>query len=163
MEPITVPTSIEFIALRLGTAVLLGGAIGFNRELLQKPAGLQTHSLVALGTALVSLTSLQLTIDSSIGDSGSISRVIQGLVAGVGFIGAGVIIHRGQSTEVVGLTTAASIWLVSAIGIAVGLGLWRTALIATGLSLAILIVGGALDRVIERAQNGKPQPTGKEG
>lgn len=159
MEPITIPTSLGIVFLRLATAVLLGAAIGFNRELLHKPAGLQTHSLVALGTALVSLTSLQLTSDTTIGDSGSVSRVIQGLVAGVGFIGAGVIIHRGQSTEVHGLTTAASIWLVSAIGIAVGLGLWRMALVATGLSLTILIVGRAVDRLISRAREKADEET----
>ena len=96
-------------------------------------------------------------------DTGAVSRVIQGLVAGVGFIGAGVIIHRGHPTAVIGLTTAASIWVVAAMGIAVGLGLWRTALVATGMSLAILIVGGATDRMIQKNLDSEGQKQEDEG
>jgi putative Mg2+ transporter-C (MgtC) family protein len=165
MDTITVPSGTGFILMRLGLAVLLGAAIGFNRELLRKPAGLQTHSLVALGAALVSLTSLQLTSLDGVQDTSAVSRAIQGLVAGVGFIGAGVIIHRGHPTAVIGLTTAASIWVVAAMGIAVGLGLWRTALVATGLSLGILIVGGAADQLIQKNLNAggkKPEEDGEK-
>ncbi len=153
MEIITVPTTMNAVVLRLGLAVLFGAVIGFNRELHRKRAGLQTHSLVALGAALMSLTSLQLV--SSIGDTSAVSRVIQGLVAGVGFIGGGVILHRDDSKGVYGLTTAASIWVVAAMGTTVGLGLWRTALAAVGLSLGILIVGRAIDRLLQSHRDGK--------
>jgi putative Mg2+ transporter-C (MgtC) family protein len=132
------------LAGRLSLAVALGGFIGLNRELRQKPAGLRTHSMVALGAALV--TTLGTLLTGPVGDQATLGRVVQGLLAGIGFLGAGVILHRDDSRGVHGLTTAASLWVVAAIGIGVGAGLWEAAAIACGLALLVLAVGGPIDR-----------------
>src|SRR5262245_21716262 len=105
MESITVPTNLILGILRLALAALCGAAIGFDREVKQKPAGLRTHALVALGSALASLTSLYLSPLAGEPDTGAVSRVIQGLVAGIGFVGGGVILRLEDSKEVRGLTT----------------------------------------------------------
>ena len=159
MEAVFLPETVVAMIARMALAILLGAAIGINRELLRKPAGLQTHSLVSLGSALIAITSLQLT--KSLDDAAAVSRVMQGLVAGVGFIGGGVILHRPDKKDVHGLTTAASVWVVAAVGAAVGLGLWRTAVIAVGMSLAILIVFGSIDNWLEQKQF-KLQPKSSE-
>lgn len=149
MDAITVPQSIWEIAGRLGLAVLLGAAVGINREWQQKPAGLRTHALVALGGALFTLIGLLLAPD----DPSATSRILQGITAGIGFIGAGVILRRPDIQDVQGLTTAAAIWLVVAIGVAVGAGLWRTSLVALALGLLVLIAGEAIDRWLHREKN----------
>lgn len=148
MEQVTSPDSVIESILRLGLAILLGAAIGINRELLRKPAGLQTHSLVALGSALIAIVSVQLA--ESLDDESAVGRTIQGLIAGIGFIGGGVIMHRRDSQGVYGLTTAASIWVVAGMGTAVGLGLWRLAMVAVGMSLGILIVFGSIDHWLQK-------------
>src|SRR6476661_5314755 len=109
IAPETMPTWSE-VMLRLVAATVIGGAIGLNRELTKKPAGLRTHALVALGAALATVSALQLggVAGGSHGDAAS--RVIQGIVAGIGFIGGGVILHT-DGRNVVGLTTAATIWV----------------------------------------------------
>lgn len=145
MDTISVPQSTWEIVGRLGMATLFGAVIGVNREWQGKPAGLRTHSLVALGGALLTVTGLLLTDDAS-----SPARVVQGITAGVGFIGAGVILRRPEKQDVQGLTTAAAVWVVSAIGVAVGAGLWRTSLAAVGLAFVILVVGEAIDRWLHR-------------
>jgi putative Mg2+ transporter-C (MgtC) family protein len=150
MDAISAPTDLVSLALRLLVGTLLGGVIGLNRELLQKPAGLRTHALVSLGAALVALTSL-LIADAPGDDGGAPGRIVQGVFAGIGFIGGGVILHRRQR-EVHGLTTAASIWMVAAVGTAVGFGLWRSAIIATALTLIVLVLGGPVDRVVRKAK-----------
>jgi putative Mg2+ transporter-C (MgtC) family protein len=142
MDAITAPTSTWEIVGRLALATLVGAAIGINREWEGKPAGLRTHALVALGGALFTVIGLML----GPGDESAASRILQGITAGVGFIGAGVIMRRPKANDVQGLTTAAAIWVVAAIGVAVGAGLWRTSLIALGLGLFVLIVGEAIDR-----------------
>ena len=123
-------------------AMLFGATIGINRERQGKPAGLRTHSLVSLGGALFTIVALLL----SPGDPSATARILQGVTAGIGFIGAGVIMRRPEIHDVQGLTTAAAIWIVSAIGVAVGAGLWRTSLIALALGLFVLIVGETIDR-----------------
>lgn len=137
---------------RLGAATLIGCVIGLNRDLRGKPAGVRTHSIVSLGSALLTLTSLQLGWLDSGGslDHGAVSRVMQGIITGIGFIGAGVILRDDQKKSVHGLTTAASIWLVACFGMTCGLGLWITALLALGLTLAILLLGGPLERAVHR-------------
>jgi putative Mg2+ transporter-C (MgtC) family protein len=144
VDAISSPDSMWIVAGRLVLATALGGAVGFNRELLQKPAGVRTHALVALGSALVALMSALLTHPSFGDDLAAPSRIIQGLVAGVGFIGGGVILRLESEQRVEGLTTAASIWVVAAIGIASGLGLWRTAVLAVLIALVVLILGRPL-------------------
>lgn len=150
MEQISAPDTLLQTIVRLGLAVLFGAAIGINRELLRKPAGLQTHSLVSLGSALVAIFSLQ--IAESLQDSAAVSRIMQGLVAGIGFIGGGVILHRHDRGEIYGITTAASIWVVAGAGSAVGLGLWRLSGAVVAMSLGILIVFGAIDNWLQRNQ-----------
>jgi putative Mg2+ transporter-C (MgtC) family protein len=149
MDAISVPQSMWEIGGRLGLAALLGAAIGINREWERKPAGLRTHALVALGGALFTLIGLFLHPD----DPSATGRILQGITAGIGFIGAGVIMRRPELQDVQGLTTAAAIWVVAAIGVAVGAGLWRTGLIALALALFVLVVGDTIDRWLHRAKN----------
>ena len=148
MDIISAPTDFPHVAGRLLLATGLGAAVGFNREWLSKPAGLRTHALVALGSALITLVSLLLTAVPG-NDLGAPGRVLQGLLAGIGFIGGGVILHRQRTGEVEGLTTAASIFVVAIVGAAVGAGLWRTALVAVALALLVLSVSG-LDELVRR-------------
>ena len=142
MDVISVPQSTLEIAGRLVLATLLGAGIGIDREREKKPAGLRTHALVALGSALFTIIALIL----SPSDASATGRILQGVTAGIGFIGAGVIMRRPEIQHVHGLTTAAAIWVVSAIGVAVGAGLWRIGLVALTLSLFVLIVGETVDR-----------------
>ena len=124
---------ITRIVVRLSIAALLGGILGFERESQGKAAGIRTHMLVAIGSALFVLVPQQAGM--SIAD---ISRVIQGIVTGVGFLGAGAIIKHASEQNVQGLTTAAGVWMTSAIGIACGLGRETTAVLSALLALAIL-------------------------
>ena len=117
------------IALRLVFAVVAGGLIGLEREVVHKPAGVRTHMLVCLGAALFIIV----TLDSIPQEA---ARIIAGIATGVGFLGAGTIFKA--KSDVHGLTTAASIWAVAAVGIAIGLGYYVTMLIAIFLILAIL-------------------------
>src|SRR5262245_55454272 len=153
MDVIHVPAGSLALAAQLALATLLGAAIGFNREMSQRPAGLRTHALVSLGAALSTYIGLQLAVAGD-GDPAAASRIIQGLVAGVGFIGGGVILHRPDAETVKGLTTAATIWIVAATGIAVGAGLWRAALITVGLSLLVLTVGRRVDGAVHEVSSG---------
>jgi putative Mg2+ transporter-C (MgtC) family protein len=148
MEPLAAPISDLSIALRLMLAALLGASVGFDREIQGKPAGLRTHALVALGSALMTMMGMLLEGPDGRGDA--VSRVLQGVIAGIGFIGGGVILRRTDRAEVSGLTTAASIWVVAAVGIACGAGLWRTAVSGSVLVLAVLGLGDPIDRLIRR-------------
>jgi putative Mg2+ transporter-C (MgtC) family protein len=121
------------LVVRLLVAGLMGALIGYDRERKSSPAGFRTHILVALGAALFVIVPLQAGFSSD-----DMSRVVQGLVAGIGFLGAGAILKQDASMTVRGLTTAASIWLTAAIGIAAGLGQLLTALIATAFGLLVL-------------------------
>lgn len=121
------------VATRLVAAMILGGIIGIQRERSGKPAGFRTHMLVCLGTAVFVITcaSVGMQFDAT-------SRVIQGLVTGIGFIGAGTILKLDKQEEIIGLTTAAGIWMTAAIGITVGLGAIAIAFMSTILTLIIL-------------------------
>ncbi|HEX5872371.1 MAG TPA: MgtC/SapB family protein [Longimicrobium sp.] len=148
----TLSTALPFleIVLRLGAATLIGCALGLNREIRGKPAGMRTHALVALGTALVTLTGMVLAGQDGEFDSNSVSRVIQGVVAGIGFLGGGTILKSDSGEQISGLTTAASLWVVACLGIACGVGLWLMALVALALALIVLIAGEAVERVLHR-------------
>ena len=122
------------VFLRLGAAVLAGAIIGFDREIRNKPAGLRTMSLVALGSCAFVIVTANATSDDSP------SRVIQGVITGVGFLGAGSIIRGRTEESVRGLTTAASIWLAAAVGVACGLALWSVVLISCCFGLFILVL-----------------------
>ncbi|PLC50308.1 methyltransferase [Pollutimonas subterranea] len=123
------------ILLRLSMAIILGAAIGYERELRGKDAGLRTHMLVSLGAAIFILAPLQ--IGMPIEDA---SRVLQGIIAGIGFLGAGAIIKLSNDQEIKGLTTAASVWVAAGIGIAAGMGLEATAVVSTAAVLFILVI-----------------------
>jgi putative Mg2+ transporter-C (MgtC) family protein len=131
------------LLLQLGLATLLGGAIGLERELGGKPAGLRTNILICMGSALYTQLSLALVPHGA-----DASRVAGQIVTGVGFIGAGTILHaRGA---VVGLTSAATIWVVAAIGVALGAGHYPEALLSTLMVLIVLQGLGRIEIVVER-------------
>lgn len=137
------PTSVEIarVTVRLLTAIVLGGVLGLERGHVGKAAGMRTHMLVALGAALVVLVSQQVEMSSD-----GLSRVIQGVLTGIGFIGGGVILKWNEQHQVVGVTTAANIWLTATVGIAAGIGRLGAAVAATLLALLILTAFGRLER-----------------
>ena len=126
---------LERVLLRVIAATLLGALVGFEREKAGKPAGFRTHILVCLGTAIVVLACAGSRMDMD-----GLSRVIQGIVTGIGFIGAGSILKLSEERDIQGLTTAAGLWMTAAIGVACGLGTIGLALIATGMTLIVLWV-----------------------
>ena len=137
------------VIIRLLAAMLLGGLVGVQRERTRKPAGLRTHMLVCVATAafIIACAAGGLT-------SEGLSRVIQGIVTGIGFIGAGSILKGNQEHEVKGLTTAASVWMTAAIGVIVGLGSLGIALMITLLALIVL----ALARLEHSIENRHAHP-----
>src|ERR671913_2620744 len=133
------------VLIRLIAATLLGAIIGIQRERAGKPAGLRTHMLVTLGTAVFVLAC------SGVGmSSDGLSRVIQGIVTGIGFIGAGSILKLNEERDVQGLTTSAGVWMTAAIGVAVGLGSLGVAILSTILTLIILALAAPLEHRIDR-------------
>src|SRR5262249_31388269 len=125
--------------------IALGAAVGIQRERAGMPAGVRTHMLVALGVALFVIASLEFGMSSS-----DLSRVIQGVATGIGFIGAGAILKLKEAHEVEGLTTAAGIWMTAAVGMAAGLGRWGSATLSVVLTLIILSIVGQITHRIER-------------
>jgi putative Mg2+ transporter-C (MgtC) family protein len=126
----------EMQVVRLLLAAVLGGVVGWERESVHKPAGLRTHMLVCIGATAFTLVSLGLPNGTPDTTSANISRVVAAIVTGIGFLGAGTILHgRGQ---VEGLTTAAGLWVVAGIGASVGLGAYAVGLTATVLTLFTL-------------------------
>ena len=125
---------------RLSLAAALGAVVGFEREVRERQAGLRTHMLVSLGSALFTIVSAYAWSEFAFGHGSGLTydptRIAAQIVTGVGFLGAGAILHQG--TFVRGLTTAASLWIVAAVGMAVGAGYWWAAIIATGLVLFAL-------------------------
>ncbi len=128
--------------------------IGLDRELNRKPAGLRTHSLVALGAAIVMIA----TVAASQGAPDAISRAIQGIITGIGFLGAGVIMQHEHERRVEGLTTAASIFVSAGLGIACGAGFVELALIAVTATLVVLVGGNWLEDAIGRRSEAKSRP-----
>ncbi len=134
--------------IKLGVTTLLSGFIGYEREHSHRPAGFRTHILVAVGSALVMLTSVY--IFESQGMTGDVTRMSAQVLSGIGFLGAGTILREGFSVK--GLTTAASLWAVACIGIAVGSGFYAGALVAT---IVIYLTLNSLKRFIVRGSTGK--------
>ncbi|MEH2120384.1 MgtC/SapB family protein [Nostoc sp.] len=136
------------ISLRLCIALLIGAIIGLERQIKRKPAGLRTHMLVSLGSAMFILIIIQTGGSQSSPDS--LSHVIQGIAAGVGFLGAGEIVRqssqKSQQPEIHGLTSAAAIWVSAALGIAAGCGLWQLGLIGALLTFLVLKVFKRLEK-----------------
>ncbi|MEE1868518.1 MULTISPECIES: MgtC/SapB family protein [Pseudomonas] len=138
------------VTIRMLMAALLGAVLGFERELKGKAAGVRTHMLVAMGAALFILVPRMAGID----DAG-LSRVVQGIVAGIGFLGAGTILKgrdQEDSSHVKGLTTAAGLWMTAAIGVAAGMGREATAVISTLLALLVL---GVMPWVVDKLETDK--------
>ncbi|HWO40888.1 MAG TPA: MgtC/SapB family protein, partial [Candidatus Eisenbacteria bacterium] len=129
------------LTVRLVLAMILGAVIGIQRERSGKPAGIRTHILVALGSTLLVIAPMEFGMDAE-----GLSRVIQGLITGIGFLGAGAILKLEERREVEGLTTAAGIWMTAAIGLALGLGRLGLALVSTALTWITLAVIGKLER-----------------
>lgn len=156
------PTNSVFISsddwlgltYRLTLAILVGGVIGWNRQAAGKPAGLRTHMLVSLGAAMFVLIPLLASTSESVD---TVSRAIQGVATGVGFLGAGEILHESVQPSgkpsIKGLTSAATIWLTAALGIVAGCGFWQLSLLATLMTLFILSVAKKLERVVFHRQD----------
>jgi putative Mg2+ transporter-C (MgtC) family protein len=128
-------TELLRVLIRLLGAMLAGAVLGLQRERAEKPAGLRTHILVALGAAIFVVVPSQLGIDQA-----GLSRVIQGIATGIGFLGGGVILKHASESKIEGLTTAADIWTTAAIGVAIGLGGLGIGLITTALAWIVLSV-----------------------
>jgi putative Mg2+ transporter-C (MgtC) family protein len=144
------PSDAEVI-LRLVTAVLCGGAIGLERDINRRPTGFRTLSLVSLGSSIAVLAAIKS------GDSDGFSRVAQGIVTGIGFLGAGVILQGPSLHKVKGLTTAAAIWVTATIGLLCGLGELVTAITATAVAIVILLLDIAGRKIWGDAREAEPQ------
>jgi putative Mg2+ transporter-C (MgtC) family protein len=138
------------IAARLATALACGAVIGLNRDLHHKQAGVRTNALVSLGAALAVIV----VMPPGVSDSqriDALSRVIQGVLTGIGFLGAGVILRDPSTRRVSGLTTAAAIWLAALLGIASGAGAYRIAALAIVFGLVAIVCGGPFERLFRRS------------
>ena len=129
------------IALRIGAAAVFGALIGINRDLRNKPIGARTLGLVALGTATVTVAGIQVPGISENADAMSrvVQGIVQGVMTGISFIGAGVILRDAKTRMVEGLTTAATVWVTAALGIACGLAAWRSVAIIVPVTLILLV------------------------
>jgi putative Mg2+ transporter-C (MgtC) family protein len=159
--PAPIDPAVDFgdVALRLAMAVVVGALIGLDREWRGKPVGIRTMALVSLGSALVAVGTIHLTVLN--GEPDAVSRVVQGIIqgvmAGIGFIGAGAILRHPAEGDVQNLTTAATVWVAAALGIACGLATWEIVGIGAALTLVVLVALNPLDRWISRRResNGK--------
>lgn len=141
------------IILRLGAATVAGGLIGLNRDLQGKPIGVRTLGLVSLATATIVALAVPSADAAPISDA--TSRIIQGILTGIGFLGAGVIVHRNKLSQVHGLTSAACTWLTACVGIVCGTGYWRIVILALAITFIVLLTGGTVERRLHRAFGGK--------
>ena len=152
------PESMARVTLRLIIAMIFGAVIGFQRERAGKPAGVRTHMLVSAGAAVFLIASGEFGMNHD-----SVSRVIQGLVTGIGFLGAGAILKIYDKREVEGLTTAAGIWMTAALGVAVGLGRFGLALVATLLAwMTLSLVRQLEDMLNKRSRRGREDVSSAE-
>ncbi|MBS0195352.1 MAG: MgtC/SapB family protein [Planctomycetes bacterium] len=139
------PGALTTITLRLALAASVGLVLGSGRERLRKTSGMRTHMVVSIGSAVFTLA----PILAALGNDG-ISRVIQGIVQGIGFLGAGTIIKLSDRAEVKGLTTAASTWLTAALGVSAGLGYLWLAVIGTVIAWMVLVPLGIIEKRMEK-------------
>ena len=145
------------ISARLGVALLFGCVIGLERNLHGKPTGMKTLGLVALGAALVAMASMEFAPFDGQYSRDALSRAVQGVITGIGFLGAGVIVLDNASAKIKGLTTAASIWMTACIGIVCGMGAWRVAGIGLVLVMLLFLLGHPLERMLHRRWLGKTE------
>jgi putative Mg2+ transporter-C (MgtC) family protein len=136
------------IIVRLGAAVIVGGALGLDRDLHHKSVGLRTLSLVALGAALAVMAVTRAA------DINAISRVTQGVLTGIGFLGAGVIVRSPTGEHIHGLTTAAVTWLTACVGLVCGVAEWRVIIVGLPLVFIVLRFGGPLEKAIRHRFRG---------
>jgi putative Mg2+ transporter-C (MgtC) family protein len=152
VEPLNPAVDLADLGLRLLAAVAVGVMIGLDREWRGKAVGIRTLALVALGAALVCLTTVHLRILDD--EPQAISRVVQGVIEGVmtgiGFLGAGAVLRDREGDVIEGLTTAATVWVTAALGIACALASWRVVALGVGLTLVVLVVLHPLDLLIEK-------------
>jgi putative Mg2+ transporter-C (MgtC) family protein len=153
------PVGFWETAGRLALAAVAGAVLGWEREFRDKPAGLRTHMMVSLGAAVFMVISLRLSVLSNAEQSHlDPLRVLQGIIGGVGFLGAGAIIQSG--IKVHGLTTAAGIWLTAAIGVTCGIGFYDIAGLGVGLGLVVLLLVGFVEhRYLEPRKGEEPPPS----
>ena len=134
---------------RLGLALAMGAVIGWDRQRAGKAAGMRTHMLISLGSCLFVLLPAGLGAQAD-----ALSRAIQGVATGVGFLGGGVILHHARSpggpAMVQGLTSAAAIWLTAALGVISACGLWRASAVAAGAALLVLVAGKPMEKLLFR-------------
>ena len=143
------------IVTRIGAAALIGGSIGLNRHLHHKAVGLRTLSLVACGAAGLVVATLHAAGGTSHVDA--MSRVIQGIMTGVGFIGAGVIMRDQAADKIHGLTTAAAVWITAALGALCGIGEWKIIVALSAIVAVVLLTGGPIERWCDTALGSKPK------
>ncbi|MBC8639350.1 MgtC/SapB family protein [Caballeronia sp. EK] len=141
--------------LRMLSAMLIGCIIGIDRDLHGKPTGMKTLGLVSLGACIATMCAQGFSMTPS--DDTGVSRAVQGIVTGVGFLGAGVILQNPRENRVRGLTTAASIWVTAAVGIVCGLGVWSVAFIAMILMIALMTIGRVVEKRLLRRWMSKPE------
>jgi len=148
--------SLFEVTLRLAAAVIVGGAIGLNRDLHEKQTGVRTLGLVSLGSALGVLAA------AHVGGPGDATRAMQGILTGIGFLGAGVIIRTATGSKIHGLTTAASTWLTACLGIACAVADWELVVPGLFFALVVLIWGGDVEKAVRRrfeSPDETPPPT----
>lgn len=150
------PLTWDEMALRLGAALAGGFLIGLERGSKRRPAGMRTMMMICLGCAAATIAGVQVLATRAPDDFGEISRVLQGILGGVGFLGAGVVLHRQEGVK--GLTTAAAVWVASALGIACGLGEYTLAGMLTVAALFVLWALKPLDRLITREDSNNHAP-----
>lgn len=141
--------------IRLFMALACGAVIGLNRALHGKSAGFRTFSLISVGSALIAIVITETSLDPN-----AVSRVIQGVLTGIGFLGAGVILHQPTSSRVTGLTTAAAVWLTAGLGLASGLGQFPLAISGLAIAIVILLIGRPIEHFVEKIF---PEKHGKAG
>jgi len=141
------------ILLRLCVAAIAGMAVGLNRDIHDKPIGMRTLGLVALGSATVILSGS--VYEGLHFGQDAVSRVVQGILTGLGFLGAGAIIKGREGTEVQGLTTASTVWIAAALGVTAGLGAWFITFAGTLMTLLVLVFGKSLESLLTRLFAGR--------
>jgi putative Mg2+ transporter-C (MgtC) family protein len=157
-------TTVDLL-LRLGAATAAGSLVGLNRDLRHKPAGMRTHALVSIGSAGITLLAMAVAWDGSdIPERRAITQVLQGIITGIGFLGAGVIVRDLANKQVHGLTTAATIWLAAAFGMVFGAAYWSVGAIMVLLTFAILVLGEFVENATLKIWNQEePDEQEREG